>query len=143
MEKGFIFSLIFAAIIALFALSNSEKVLIDFFFTEVQVSQAIVILISTLFGAVIVATSAWVKSLKLKKEIKSLNKIVADKEENNKELRVSMETLEEEKNRLEILVDSLEEDKDKLENVLGSKKEEIKFIQQEIGEENKEINNNN
>lgn len=74
MEKGFIFSLIFAALVAIFALANADKVAIDFLFTKVQISQAIVIFISTILGAVIVALLGAFKTLKLKKEIKELNK---------------------------------------------------------------------
>ena len=74
MEKGFIFSLIFAAIVAVFALNNGDKVLIDFLFTKVEISQAIVIFASAILGAVTVSILGGVKHLKFKKEIKELNK---------------------------------------------------------------------
>lgn len=74
MEKGFIMSLIFAAIIAIFALANGEKVSIDLLLTKVEISQAIVIFISTLFGAVIVALLSTFETLKLRKEIRELRK---------------------------------------------------------------------
>lgn len=86
MEKGFILSLIFAAIIAVFALKNGAKVPIDLFFTEVQMSQAIIILISALFGAIIAAAFSWVRSLKLNKKIKNLNHEISDLDVRNKEL---------------------------------------------------------
>ena len=127
-EKGFILSLVFAAIIALFALNNSEKVLINLFFTEVQLSQALIILGSTLFGAIIAAIFSGVKSLKLKKEIKHLNKIVSDSEDGGNQLKSSLEDLEEEKRRLEILVDSLEEDKENLQILIGSQKQKTDII---------------
>lgn len=73
MEKGFILSLIFAGIVGMFALNNSEKVAIDLIFTQVEMSQAIVIFISAFLGAIIVAFLGWVKNLKFKKEIKELN----------------------------------------------------------------------
>lgn len=76
MERGFIISLILAAIVGIFALNNSELVEIDLFFTSIFVSQAIVIFLSAIFGAVIVAFLSWVKSLRLKKEIKDLNKSI-------------------------------------------------------------------
>lgn len=125
MEKGFILSLIFAAIIALFALNNSAKVLIDLFFVEVEISQAIIILGSTLFGAIIASIFAGVKSLKLKKEVKNLNKIVS---ENDNKLKSSYENLEEEKKRLETLVVSLEEDKNNLKKLIDSQGEEKEII---------------
>ena len=117
MEKGFIVSIIFAGVIALFALSNSAKVPIDLFFTEVKISQAIVILVSTLFGAIIAAILAGVRSLKLKKEVKQLKQVVAD---SDNQLKTSYESLEEEKKRLETLVDSLEKDKQELRVLLDS-----------------------
>lgn len=85
MEKGFILSLILAAIVGVFALSNGERVEIDLIFTEVFMSQAIVIFISTFLGAVIVAILGWMKSWKYKRQIKDLNKkiISADAEKNN------------------------------------------------------------
>ncbi len=87
MEKGFILSLIFAAIIAVFALSNSDKVFIDLFFTEVEMSQAIVILISALFGAVVAAIFSWVKNLKQNKKIKILKNEVETLTQTNNELK--------------------------------------------------------
>jgi uncharacterized integral membrane protein len=86
MEKGFILSLIFAAIIAIFALNNSDRVLIDLFFTEVRMSQAIIILISALFGAIITTAFSWVKRLRLNKKIKSLNQQITELDKKNKEL---------------------------------------------------------
>lgn len=84
MEKGFIFSLILAAIVGIFALSNAEKVSVDLIFTTVKISQAIIIFISAFLGAIIVAFLGWVKELKFKKEIKDLNqqKQVIEQERN-------------------------------------------------------------
>ncbi|HZK33255.1 MAG TPA: LapA family protein [Tissierellaceae bacterium] len=119
MEKGFILSLIIAAIVALFALNNSAKVLIDLFFTEVEISQAIIILGSTLFGAIIAAIMGGVRSLKLKKEIRHLNKIVSDSDD---QLKLSYESLEDEKKKLESLVNTLEEDKENLKKLVETQK---------------------
>lgn len=74
MGKNFILSLIFALIVGVFALSNGEKVVIDFIFTEVYISQALVIIISATLGAIIVFLLSLVKNLGLKKEIKLLKK---------------------------------------------------------------------
>ena len=74
MEKGFIFSLIFAGLVGAFALSNSDKVAIDLIITQIEMSQAIVIFVSAFLGAIIVALLGLVKDLKSKKEIKRLNK---------------------------------------------------------------------
>lgn len=74
MEKGFIIALVFALIVGVFALANGEQVAIDFVFTEVMMNQAMVIIISTLLGAIIVFTISYIKNFKLKQEIKSLRK---------------------------------------------------------------------
>ena len=91
MEKGFIFSLIFAAIVAVFALNNADKVLIDFLFTKVEISQAIVIFASAILGAMTVFILGWVKNLKFKKEIKELNKKIDSIEEDRKNLKLLLE----------------------------------------------------
>lgn len=84
MQFNFILSLIFATLIAVFALKNGNKVLIDFLFAKVNVSQAIVIFISAILGAVIVAVLGSVRNIKFKKEIKDLkNKLVAVEDEKN------------------------------------------------------------
>lgn len=91
MERGFIFSLIFAAIVAVFALNNGDKVLIDFLFTKVEISQAIIIFASAILGAVIVSILSTVKNLKIKKEIKELNKKIDSIEEQRKNLELLLE----------------------------------------------------
>lgn len=125
MEKGFIILLVFAVIISLFAFSNSEKVFIDLFVTEVQMSQAIVILVSTLLGATVAAVFAGFKSLKMKKNIKDLNKKIFNMEEEIEQIKSSFETLKEEKDRLKVLVDSLEEDKENLQDGLNAQKQNL------------------
>ena len=92
MEKGFILSLIFAAIIAIFALNNSSMVMIDFIFTEVEMSQAIVILISAIFGAVVAAIFSGVRSLKSGRKVKGLNSEIHELTERNSELRVDLQS---------------------------------------------------
>ena len=114
MEKGFIISLIFAAIVGIFALNNSEKVFIDLFFTKVEMSQALVIFISALLGAIIVAFFGWIKNLKFKKEIKELNKRMNSLENNNAEITSLLKAKEKE---IELLSDT--------DNIIETKDEEI------------------
>ncbi len=92
MEKGFILSLIFAAIVAIFALNNSATVPINLLFVEVELSQAIVILISALLGAVIAFMFSWVRRLKLNREIKSLNTEIEVLKAENQNLKSSVES---------------------------------------------------
>lgn len=86
MEKGFILSLIFAAIVAIFALNNSYSVSINLLFTKVEISQALVILISALLGAIVAAMFSGVRSLKSNRKIKNLNQEIEDLDVKNKEL---------------------------------------------------------
>ncbi|MDY0236680.1 MAG: LapA family protein [Gudongella sp.] len=72
MQKGFVIILILAVIIGIFALSNSEVVAIDFVFTEIMLSQAIVIFICVLLGALIASLFGLIRQMSLKKDIKEL-----------------------------------------------------------------------
>lgn len=95
MEKGFIFSLILAGIVGIFALNNAEKVSVDLIFTTLEISQAIVIFISAFLGAIIVAFLGWVKDLKFKKEIKELNQEKQIIEEERNKLISQLQSKEE------------------------------------------------
>ncbi|MCF6461356.1 LapA family protein [Clostridium sp. Cult3] len=131
MERGFIFSLIFAAIVAVFALKNGDKVLIDFIFTKVEISQAIVIFLSAILGAVIVAILGGVKNLKFKKEIKELNKKIEPLEEEKKDIESLLENRGEEIARLKDMMDDIEAEKDKLYTLLKEKDEEINKLMED------------
>lgn len=119
MEKGFILSLIFAAIVAVFALRNGDQVLIDFLFTKVEISQAIVIFTSAILGAVIVSILTTMKNIKFKKEIKELNKKVKGILEEKEDLNI---LLEEKENEIQTLKEKaigntyIDEDKEEFQN---------------------------
>lgn len=120
MEIGFIFSLIFAILVAVFALKNADSVLIDFFFAKVQVSQAIVIFVSAALGAVIVTILGFVRQLKLSLKIKEQVK--------------KIKKLEEEKTLLENRIEEIISEKDlKLEtdSEVSNKENEIEKINSE------------
>ena len=72
MQKSFVIILILAVIIGIFALSNSAVVPIDFIFTEIMLSQAIVIFICVLLGALVASLFGLIRQMSLKKEIKEL-----------------------------------------------------------------------
>ncbi len=95
MEKGFIFSLILAVIVGIFAVSNGERVEVDFIFTKIYMSQAIVIFISTFLGAVIVAIIGWIKSWRYKRQIKDLNKKIQSLEDDKIRILQDVEKKEE------------------------------------------------
>ncbi|RKD34651.1 LapA family protein [Thermohalobacter berrensis] len=81
MQVGFILSLVFAILIAIFALQNSSQVMIDFIFKKIQISQAIVILVSASLGAVIATALNLVRQFKLNLKIKDLKRKITSLEE--------------------------------------------------------------
>ncbi len=89
MEKRFVIALIFVVIIALFALNNAEKVMIDLFFVKIELHQAVVIFLSSILGAVTTAILGSVKNYTLTKETKNMAKEL----ENIKEDKVNLEAL--------------------------------------------------
>lgn len=77
MEKGFIVTLVFAIMVGIFCLANNDIVTVDFIFKTVHMSQAIVILISVLLGAIIVFTFTIYKNFRFKQSIRNLNKEIS------------------------------------------------------------------
>ena len=100
MQSGFIFSLIFAVFIGLFALRNGGPVTIDLFFTEIELSQALVIIFSALLGAIVIYFLNFFKILHFKREIKSINKKRESVDSDMQVLNNRILVLEEEKNGL-------------------------------------------
>ncbi len=74
----FILSLGFSIVIALFAIANVGSVRINFIFAIYEVSQAIVILLSAIVGAVIVMLLSIVKNIKLNMKISNQEKVISD-----------------------------------------------------------------
>lgn len=109
MQSGFIFSLIFAVFIGLFALKNGGPVTIDLFFTEVELSQALVIIFSALLGAIVIYFLNFFKILHFKKEIKLLNKSKESIDQDMQVLNNKIIVLEEEKNGLLKVIEGKEE----------------------------------
>ena len=132
MQKGFIFSLIFAAIVAIFALANADKVAIDLLFTKVQISQAIVIFISTILGALIMALLGMVRTFKLKKEIKELNKLIEPLEAEVTNLKSLVENRGDEIKGLNIQIKKMKEEKERLQSLLDEKLEGIESLDTDI-----------
>lgn len=91
MEFKFILSLLFAVLVAIFAIQNAGNVDINFLFANFTISQAVIILCSTIVGALIVLLLGLVKQIKQNMKIKQLNK--------------EIEMLREEKDKLQVKVD--------------------------------------
>ena len=93
LELKFIVSLIFAVIVSIFAIQNAGSIEVKFFFANIRISQAVVILGSAIVGAIIVHLLGLVKQLKHKKMVKQMSQ--------------QIETLELENNNLQAKVDDL------------------------------------
>jgi len=81
MPIAFIFSLLFSVLVVVFALQNSMMVTINFLFVEHTISQALVILASAIFGAIIVLLLSMLKQIKQNMKIRHLTKTVNKLEE--------------------------------------------------------------
>lgn len=97
MQKGFVIILILAVIIGIFAISNSGVVTIDFIFGEVLLSQAIVIFICVLLGALVASIFGGIRQMSLNKTIR--------------ELRSENKALEKEVDKLSLEIGNLEKEK--------------------------------
>lgn len=131
MQLGFILSLLFAILITVFAIQNSEVVDINFLFTNVPVSQALVIFISAAIGAIIVTILGLFRQFKLTKTIKDQKQEIERLKEENKKLEAvqgEYKELSDEEN--------LEEEK-----VIVSENVTEEDVEEDI-EEDREKNNN-
>lgn len=102
MQKGFIIILILALIVGIFAISNSGVVTIDFIFTKVLLSQAIVIFICVLLGALIASIFGGIRQMSLSKQIKELSTENQALDTSIQELDTKNQTLEKEKEELAV-----------------------------------------
>lgn len=84
MAVKFIISMVFAILVAIFAIQNSSNVTINFLFAEFSISQALVILISAIVGAIIVMILATVTQIRLNLKLKTSTKTISRLEEENK-----------------------------------------------------------
>lgn len=90
MDWKFVIALIFAVIVAVFAVQNAATVDINFFTAELVLSQALVILISAMLGALVVAAISLVRQVKLKSKIRALSKTISTLEDENKKLNLKI-----------------------------------------------------
>ncbi|HZK10557.1 MAG TPA: LapA family protein [Clostridia bacterium] len=100
MQRGFILILILAVIIGIFVISNSGVVAIDFIFTEVMISQAIVIFICVLLGAILATIFGGIRQMSLKKEIKQGRTEISRLESENEKVKRELDLLQSENQKL-------------------------------------------
>ena len=94
MQLWFIVSLILSIIVAIFAVMNANPVPIKLIFSEVQLSQALVIFISATLGAIIVSLLGLVKQIKLSIKNKDLLKQVKQLSDENQVLQAQIHQFE-------------------------------------------------
>jgi uncharacterized integral membrane protein len=96
MQLYFILSLIASIVVIIFALTNSAAVPVRIFFAQYELSLALIIFISTAFGAIIASMLGLVNHFKLKIKIKRLHN-------ENQALIVEQKKLQEELSAFEAL----------------------------------------
>lgn len=74
MQMNIVLLLIFAILITLFAIFNAAAVTISLIFFEIEVSLALVIIVSTLIGAISIILFDSIKKIKTGKQVKDLQK---------------------------------------------------------------------
>lgn len=115
LEFKFIISLIFAVLVAIFAIQNAGNVEVKFFLANFTISQAVVILGSAIIGAIIVLLLGLIKQIRLNLKIKQLTKGIDSLKKDNHILQARIDELsfikpqEPEFKEAEIIVDEVVE----------------------------------
>ncbi len=91
MDWKFVLALVFALIVAIFALQNAGAVDISFLTMELSISQALVILISAAFGALAVLLLSLVRWIRCQSKIKGQSKSISALEQENRQLKMKLE----------------------------------------------------
>ena len=115
MRFGFIISLIFAILVALFGIQNAAVISVNFFSTKFYISLALIIFVSAIIGAIVVTLLGLQKEFTLSRGNKQLTKKTNDFKteiENSKNQNVSLkienETFKNKTEELESKIKDLE-----------------------------------
>jgi uncharacterized integral membrane protein len=125
LQITYILALLFAVVVALFAILNAQAVTVDFMFGEIEISLALVILISAFAGATILGF------LGLFRQIKAGFKL-RDMQSKNKKLEERAQDIEEKLNQAEQRIQQLEEE-------LASKDISIEELENRLSEQQKRL----
>ena len=135
MRIGFIISLIFAILVALFGVQNSEIISVNFFSTKFYISLALIIFISAIIGAIIVTLFGLQKELTLilgnKRLAKKADKFetkVEFSEKENSNLKIQNESLMSKTESLQIIIEALETKNKTFNDEISSLNIEIKRL---------------
>lgn len=123
MQKNVIITLVFAIFVALFALLNADKVPVNLVFTEIEISAALVILISACLGAIIVYSLEAVQKIKVKKQCKAAETNLKACQEQLEAMTIENRSLNEKVKRLENSIQKEAEEKPSNEKDQTSKEE--------------------
>lgn len=123
MQFYIVLSLIFGILITLFALFNSAVVAVNFFFAEVQIPLALVIIGSALIGAITMLIFDTFRRIKAGKNLKDMTKKVggfekemAAKNETIQKLNDTLKQKEQILNSQVEIIDALKMNQDKMTN---------------------------
>jgi len=115
MRFGFIISLIFAILVALFGIQNAAVISVNFFSTKFYISLALIIFVSAIIGAIVVTLLGLQKEFTLSRGNKRLTKEAKNSEaeievskNDNVALKIKNETFRNRIKDLEIKTEELE-----------------------------------
>lgn len=100
MQKKIILILLFALVVAVFAIQNSNPVTIKLFQWEDRVSLAFIIIGSIVFGSIVMAVVTSFTQLKMGKKIRSLKRKNEQQEEEINDLKIEINKIREDNNEL-------------------------------------------
>ncbi|NLK73190.1 MAG: DUF1049 domain-containing protein [Clostridiales bacterium] len=98
MQFWFILSLVFAVLIALFAVLNSDEVTLNLVITTLSTRQSVIILASAAIGAIIASFIGMFRTLKSSLKIRDLNHQIKELQQNLEKLKTENEALTEKTN---------------------------------------------
>ncbi len=100
MQITYILALLFALIVAIFAIQNAQPVTVDFMFNEFQVSLALVILVSVFAGAIILGFLGIFRQIKTGLKTREMASKIKKLEEQLKDTQGKLTESEENLNKL-------------------------------------------
>lgn len=101
LEFKFVLSLIFAVLVAIFAIQNAVTVEINFLFARFTISQALIILISAIVGAIVVLLISLMNQMSQRKKNKELIKEVEDLKKEIEDMKNSTDGFNQENQNLD------------------------------------------
>ena len=96
MQGTLLLSLILAVFVAIFAVQNSAPVTISFLLLNIQVSQALIIILSAAIGAILSLLLGLIKQFSLKRTVKERDKRIKNLKSEISSLNESLEPKENE-----------------------------------------------